>query len=918
MSSIEEFWIKNNLSELDDETAQKIAEEFHDKPEDFTDIIEAFRDVEEYSSLIMSKILEINSEALNQLIDITVEEKLHKIIDILNETVLDSDHVGAIIEKAKENKEAIVDVIQAVVYTRPKYPIVPVAEETVERFAEDEYVSSSILGVIPKEKHTEKMIDAAVNKCGKFVFDLISQENQKKYGDKINAVNNMLYEWHKKGKLQTPEEFIETIKKVNDSKVRLPDTYDKLLSYTSNKAMSDEAIDFFFHSRFKGKSEEDISKIIGKYKFFRKNNSEINKGIELDLLLPEYDFIPREVLLRVMVDPYATRVPFSIKNDLKRNYHRKLITHILKKKKGSIISYLNGIFGENKYSEFMYLFSNNTSELDEADLDRLIGIVTSPRNFFNIKSIEDLRDYERIKKKKCFEVLSLDPKKDEEKYKLEAWGFDVDPKDLKKAAILHVLYNIDYKSAENLVKKYGMDIDKLKIKDEEDKKAVSFIKGIDSIMRLSEEQVDKALSDEGFRELLEKCDSSTLPTKIDVEDRCIGLYTEQFRETVFDVNDSKFKKSENGFTYKGKKIDKYEIPSGAEDYDFSMVVRVEGAYSNWEAPDSYKDYLNRPHINSHGNCQSFINQSLLAIARPSEGPIVGYSKFGNIEIMGPWDLDSVNENSNVDIRSAKWKRTGPLFTGEEYVSRGIQYRLPKELVDNTRHNHNEVVTDRLIYNEDTGEVDRQMPSYVLLFKEHSDDDFSKFEDEIFSKLPSEEQEALQTDKKRYDESLRLADELGIPIVVIDREEIAKREMQKIQKNISEMSNNEKDRNQLIRDTIVRFENNRCSVRFSELLKDKYYTDDDRKDMIEGIINAIENGSPNLDEKRKSYAVLKMALQDEYDKQTTITGQTIRCEEYPGIYLDTAARIDTILSTRDENGIPLDDGSVGNSAFPDDR
>ena len=29
MSSIEEFWIKNNLSELDDETAKKIAEEFN-------------------------------------------------------------------------------------------------------------------------------------------------------------------------------------------------------------------------------------------------------------------------------------------------------------------------------------------------------------------------------------------------------------------------------------------------------------------------------------------------------------------------------------------------------------------------------------------------------------------------------------------------------------------------------------------------------------------------------------------------------------------------------------------------------------------------------------------------------------------------------------------------------------------------
>ena len=74
MSSIEEFWIKNNLSELDDETAQKIVEEFHEKPEDFMDIIEAFRDVEEYSSLIMSKILEINSEALNQLIDNEIKD----------------------------------------------------------------------------------------------------------------------------------------------------------------------------------------------------------------------------------------------------------------------------------------------------------------------------------------------------------------------------------------------------------------------------------------------------------------------------------------------------------------------------------------------------------------------------------------------------------------------------------------------------------------------------------------------------------------------------------------------------------------------------------------------------------------------------------------------------------------------------
>ena len=418
-----------------------------------------------------------------------------------------------------------------------------------------------------------------------------------------------------------------------------------------------------------------------------------------------------------------------------------------------------------------------------------------------------------------------------------------------------------------------------------------------SIVDMSEDEIDRLLSNGKFKEQILNEGNKNIINRLDIENSLIEMYSREYNELLFDANKQK---SNRTISYNGKSINVYELPPNGVDtpFDFSMIVRVEGAYTNWEIPENYENYYNQPSIQFHGVCESYINQSMLAIARTGAGPIVGYGSPCMFEIMGPWDLDSNMFNWKLNIREANWVEEARTAISK-FPLGGIQYRTPKEMIDNTRHPHNELVSDRLIYDSNTNTLTRKLPSYVLMFKERTREDFSRFEDENFNKLSEEERKKLETEKTRYDESKRLAIELNIPIVIIDREAFAIQEKSKVIENLKILKGEKdnttnKTKQELIRETILLFENNRNGLRYTNELKNEYFTDDDRKKMISAIMSSIELNSTDNNERLKNLEFLKKILEEESNKRNTISGRFVDAEPYPKIYEEIKHKIEEIM------------------------
>ena len=889
MKNIIEFLKKNGFTgDFTDTMVEALAKEFSNKPDDVLELLNYSDGEEEMFLPVFQKLFSYNKNLIDEIIQKANPEVLPILI-----VYIDEEYYDRIIEKAKSDTKSLLQILLEINRLNPNYPIEQVAEEEMEKNKDNSKVLSMYLNRFPKERQTERMIQIFINGDGEFrlfpdnIFEYINPKYKEKYEKKFKQTKNIMYDWAEVEE-QTPEQFVEVLHKIEQSEIKYPQIYDDLLSRTKVEAMDDKSIDLFFHLKFKNKDENEIEDIIAKYKYLLANNSAINKGIYLELLEKEYNYIPNNILVRIS-EKSTGQDSIQIRlADMKPNgAYRHLYEEILRKNNNAQIAYIGAILG-NYHDNFQLLHALCECENDEQiDYNKLINILSSRNNYFGISSLDDVKKYEEIKRKICLRLLE---KKGEGLYEVKE-GTE------RKFAILELLYDIDYDSAENIIKKYAEDLDKLDIKNNDERYVVDLVKKMRSIVDMSEDEIDRLLSNGKFKEQILNEGNKNIINRLDIENSLIEMYSREYNELLFDANKQK---SNRTISYNGKSINVYELPPNGVDtpFDFSMIVRVEGAYTNWEIPENYENYYNQPSIQFHGVCESYINQSMLAIARTGAGPIVGYGSPCMFEIMGPWDLDSNMFNWKLNIREANWVEEARTAISK-FPLGGIQYRTPKEMIDNTRHPHNELVSDRLIYDSNTNTLTRKIPSYVLMFKERTREDFSRFEDENFNKLSEEERKKLETEKTRYDESKRLAIELNIPIVIIDREAFAIQEKSKVIENLKILKGEKdnttnKTKQELIRETILLFENNRNGLRYTNELKNEYFTDDDRKKMISAIMSSIELNSTDNNERLKNLEFLKKTLEEESNKRNTISGRFVDAEPYPKIYEEIKHKIEEIM------------------------
>jgi len=121
---------------------------------------------------------------------------------------------------------------------------------------------------------------------------------------------------------------------------------------------------------------------------------------------------------------------------------------------------------------------------------------------------------------------------------------------------------------------------------------------------------------------------------------------------------------------------------------------------------------------------------------------------------------------------------------------------------------------------------------------------------------------------------KAANDLDIPIVIIDKEKILASEQDKIYKNIEKLKKVDEntDIKSILENIVIEYQNNMISVKFDEQLGKKYFTEEKREDIFNQIENIIEEKkSVNPIIYNKCLNIMTQLIIDELSKAKTNKG-----------------------------------------------
>ena len=284
--------------------------------------------------------------------------------------------------------------------------------------------------------------------------------------------------------------------------------------------------------------------------------------------------------------------------------------------------------------------------MENIDIDILKGVLQN-ENIFNIDSREKLEKYTEIKKEKT-----------------DIW---INSEDINenKLAVLEKVFGHDIKYANEMLEKYGQDIETLP-----DSDIKYYIKSIEYIMKCN--------SDEILKQIYEQCTEINFVDKAFTERMLKNEYLKLYNEGLFKIENA-------------KQIEEGMYAAGT---DFKMIITSLGAYygKNKQKKD-YKSDWNRPAIASQHFCASYIRNDMIGTA-----PIVDIC-YGFVEM----EHDSLVLSGSEDVYSSKDD------TFVSVASCNEKYYTPDNQINNTK-GYNEMDFRRIQNGK------KKEPSYIVVFK----------------------------------------------------------------------------------------------------------------------------------------------------------------------------------------------------------
>lgn len=305
----------------------------------------------------------------------------------------------------------------------------------------------------------------------------------------------------------------------------------------------------------------------------------------------------------------------------------------------------------------------------------------------------------------------------------------------------------------------------------------------------------------------------------------------------------------------------------------------------------------------HGNCKSTIRNNCISIARP-KGPTFYYDKCedGTLKLMAPWDILSSIGNLSFAINSLEWNQSDLEYFG----TTGVQFRIPKNIIDFTRHGHNESVSERLIETADD-KFTKDEPNALFFVIEDGD---SIDEYEQISNIEGFEEKCIELNKKteadltdndikflnanRWRITKKAAAQLDKEIIVIDRDEFRECEELRLNQMLNAFQNPKRkinfieteDQNltqeELLERIIVEFENNVTSNMFA---KNKGKFDpNNRQSLYDKLYRTIElYKKSNSQIYQTLMSKFRETIKNEYQKSYSNVGKQVSTNEFLNFY-----------------------------------
>ena len=319
------------------------------------------------------------------------------------------------------------------------------------------------------------------------------------------------------------------------------------------------------------------SKFIKKYidEFIKLEENNIDKDILLKMSEKNEDVLKTDfkILAKKYIDLLGIDIVNQIAcyqdiinnvvslNDNELKLLSKLLNLYISKTKNYEWTNLANILIDNleSYEELI----ENLNKMEYINIGRLIPILIH-KNTFNIRSIEDIENFQKIKRKKCEELINSQNIKE------------------KQESILLKIYGQNIQEAE----KFGEDIDK--IQDEELKK---YIKNLIKILEINN-------SDE-LNKLYEQIKEEKIVNPLLIEKRLKIEYWKLYNNDLFKIKDAiKLQDEENLYS------------AGT---NFKMIITSVAPFVYNEI-ENYKKDWNRPSIGSQHFCASYIRNDMLGHA----------------------------------------------------------------------------------------------------------------------------------------------------------------------------------------------------------------------------------------------------------------------------------------------------------------
>ena len=442
-------------------------------------------------------------------------------------------------------------------------------------------------------------------------------------------------------------------------------------------------------------------------------------------------------------------------------------------------------------SEYANLLSSiNGKELSSNEKENLMYLLMT-NNHLDISSFEELKNIDSVRENYINMLI--------ERNTLGSL----------KTAYFEKTFGIDLATAINLVNLYGKSLESNTIDSLDEKSRSEFIllENMKKIIGLNNLDVLKYYVENINPEFVVKPD-----LMVTYEARLKYLFTQEFNKSFTKpLQEDKVISNING----EQDLDIYLAAGRDGKKKCRMMITSIGAYTSMEEPDDYYASWNVDKIASHGCCCSYVGEKNLGTAEVKYC-CLGFTDYelGALQLSGPYDLCSASTEDSYQISSM-------------YSS---MYLLPDDVLGYTRHTHNETVWERRSIFGDA--MFKKQPSYIVYFVDN-------FEDRLSDPEAMKQWESVKKAAANFSIEVDGVKK-SLPIMVVEREKIAKSQLEIIQNKLNEFKTTLDSK--LIKDIISDYESNYAGNREYHLnISEKYFPKHEQlSDSVVGeIIETIE-------------------------------------------------------------------------------